>query len=540
MAFAPAFKFFIEFVLFTSLFLFVESKKASEKPHVIIFVADDLGFGDVGYNGDDHISTPNIDALAADGIILNKYYAAPVCSPSRGALLSGVHPIHSGTQNYVILTAEPRGLPLNISLLPSHLKKHGYATHAVGKWHLGFFKKEYTPTFRGFDSHVGYWTGAEDYYDHTALEDRTSWGLDFRHNLDLIKNASGIYSTDYFTKRCLELISNHNKSKPLFMYMAYQSVHGANHYARLQAPTELIKLFPNIKNNNRRIFAAMLLSMDLSIGTIFEALHKRNMLENSIIIFTSDNGGPASGFTGNAASNWPLRGVKATLWEGGVRVPAFIWSPLLKKSGYVSEAMMHITDWFPTVLEAVTGKNFESERIYGRSMWQTLSNNSSSPRNEILHNIDPIWNVSAITVNEWKLVQGLVFPKWSGWYPPLGTFLPSKPRVESKAEQVLKFLNRTPKYTIFENTRVRCGKKPPNASTNCKPDIEPCLFHIASDPCEYNNVAQLYPQIVKELFSKIETFNKTSVRPGNQPLDPCSWPPLHHYSWSNWKDDGMC
>ena len=136
----------------------------STKPNIIIFVADDLGWDDVGFHGSSQIRTPNIDSLAANGIVLNNYRTASACTPSRGALLSGVHPIHSSTQNYVILTAEPRGFPLDIRLLPEYLKPFGYKSHLVGKWHLGFYKKVYTPAFRGFDSHVGYWSGAGDYY----------------------------------------------------------------------------------------------------------------------------------------------------------------------------------------------------------------------------------------------------------------------------------------------------------------------------------------------------------------------------------------
>ena len=275
------------------------SSQRPSRPNIIIFLADDLGWDDVGFHGSQQISTPNIDSLAADGIMLNQFYSQPLCTPSRGALLSSVHPIHSGTQHYVILSSAPWGLPLKFNLLPEQLKKLGYENHMVGKWHLGFFQKEYTPTFRGFDSHTGYWTGAEDYYDHTAYE-RESWGLDFRNNLDLITDALGVYSTDYFTSKAINIIQQHNKSNPLFLYLAYQSVHtSSNGYSRLQAPQQLINKFNYISNQQRRTFAAMTYSMDQSIGLVIDQLHRKNMLENSIVIFISDNGGPASGFTGN-------------------------------------------------------------------------------------------------------------------------------------------------------------------------------------------------------------------------------------------------
>lgn len=271
---------------------------SSKPPNVILFVADDLGWDDVGFHGSLQVATPNIDSLAADGVILNAIYASPVCSPSRGAILTGVHPIHAATQNYVILTAAPWGLPLKFKLLPQYLKSYNYSTHLVGKWHLGFFQKEFTPTYRGFDSHVGFWSGSGDYFDHTALADQSYWGIDFRHNLQLITNASAIYSTHYFTSRAVHLIENHNKSQPLFLQMSYQNVHCANGYERIQAPIQYIEKFHYIESMDRRKFAANIYTMDESIGLIIDKLSANNMLDNSIILFISDNGGPASGFSG--------------------------------------------------------------------------------------------------------------------------------------------------------------------------------------------------------------------------------------------------
>ncbi|CAG2122493.1 unnamed protein product, partial [Medioppia subpectinata] len=120
--------------------------------------------------------------------------------------MTGVHPIHTGLQNLVLISASPTGLPLDFKLWPQYLKqRHNYATHIVGKWHLGFARKEYTPTYRGFDSHVGYWGGSEYYYNHTHCDINGHCGHDFRHNMDIITNGSGVYSTDYFTDRCLHI-----------------------------------------------------------------------------------------------------------------------------------------------------------------------------------------------------------------------------------------------------------------------------------------------------------------------------------------------
>ncbi|XP_035226431.1 arylsulfatase B-like isoform X8 [Stegodyphus dumicola] len=224
------------------------------RPNIIILVADDLGWNDLSFHGSSQIPTPNLDYLANNGIILNNYYVCPICSPSRSALMTGFYPIHTGLQHDVIYVDQPWGLPLSKILLPQYLRKLGYSTHAVGKWHLGFFRKEYTPTFRGFDSHYGYWGGKEDYFDHTQQMGEM-WGLDFHHNMKSVTDALGKYSTALFTNHTVHIIKHHNSSKPLFLYVAYQAVHSANSYATLQAPENYIKRFPNIKDKNRKIFA---------------------------------------------------------------------------------------------------------------------------------------------------------------------------------------------------------------------------------------------------------------------------------------------
>ncbi|CAG2174271.1 unnamed protein product [Oppiella nova] len=179
--------------------------KQPSPPNVILLVADDMGWADVGYHSD-HVLTPNIDTLAADGIVLNQYYTQPLCSPSRGALLTGVHPIHTGLQNSVLMDWAPTGLPLQYKLWPQYLKQFDYSTHIVGKWHLGFAKAEYTPTYRGFDSHIGFWSAGQYYYNHTNCYNPASCGLDFRHGLELLTNATGVYSTQLFTDRCVHII----------------------------------------------------------------------------------------------------------------------------------------------------------------------------------------------------------------------------------------------------------------------------------------------------------------------------------------------
>ncbi|KAB7494061.1 putative sulfatase YdeN [Armadillidium nasatum] len=261
------------------------------------------GWNDVGFHGNVEISTPNIDALAYSGVILNNYYVQPLCSPSRGALLSGI--------------------------------------------------KEYTPTFRGFDSHYGYWTGRLDYYNHRLVYNNTLGGYDFRKNMDVEYAGVGKYATDLFTEEGVKIINEHNPSVPLFLYLPHLATHVGNEDDPLQAPIEVVQRFSHIKDEKRRIFAAMLWKLDESIGKVVEALKDNDMLKDSIIIFSTDNGGSAGGLENSAGSNWPLKGTKISMWEGGIRGSAFVWSPLIKNPGRVSKQMMHITDWLPTLYSAI-------------------------------------------------------------------------------------------------------------------------------------------------------------------------------------------
>ncbi|CAG2171308.1 unnamed protein product [Oppiella nova] len=528
--------------------------KRSAPPNVIVFMTDDMGWADVGYHSD-HVLTPNIDTLAADGIILNQYYTQPLCSPSRGALLTGVHPIHTGLQNCVILDTQPIGLPLHFKLWPQYLKQYDYATHIVGKWHLGHMQREHTPTYRGFDSHVGFWSAYETYFNHTNCDFRNRCGLDFRHNMDLITNASGVYSTHYFTDRCRHVIDNHNQSKPLFLYMPYQSLHSAALNRTLEAPQEYIDKFGHIESDYRRRLAAMAYAMDESIGDIVERLNANNMLENSIIIFITDNGGDPVHLFGNGGLNWPLRGSKVHLFEGGVRVPAFIWSPLLNKSGYVSDAMIHVTDLLPTVLDAINSTGIHDEaNIYGVSQWSTLSNQKRPVRWEIIHNVDPVWNMSAIRWYDWKLVQSPIppyrvdgdsrthFAYQGGISIDTQTYwaLQMSDRLSCKASKVLSLMGRRADYNVLQGSVVECPEPPlPGEVATC--DRSLCLFNVRDDPCERRDLlAETEPEFVDFLWSKLVEFNRTAVPPLSLvPLDPKGDPRLHNNSWINWLDNDV-
>lgn len=213
------------------------------------------GWNDVGFHGSAQIPTPNLDALAYSGLILNRYYVTALCTPSRSALMTGMHPIHTGMQHTVLYAAEPRGLPITgRGLLPERLRQLGYATHCVGKWHLGHWRAEYTPLRRGFDTHLGYWTGHQDYFDHGA-EERGSYGLDMRRGMEVAYDLDGRYTTDVIGAEAVRLIGEHNRTRPMFLYMSHAAVHSGNPYDPLPAPEETVAEMGAIEDVNRRRFA---------------------------------------------------------------------------------------------------------------------------------------------------------------------------------------------------------------------------------------------------------------------------------------------
>ncbi|KAL0269023.1 UNVERIFIED_CONTAM: hypothetical protein PYX00_010767 [Menopon gallinae] len=383
------------------------------RPNIVVIVADDLGWNDVSFHGSNQIPTPNIDALAYNGIILNSHYVAALCTPSRASLLTGKYPTSMGMQHLVILGPEPRGLPLTEKLMPEYLRRHGYATHAIGKWHLGFHKKEYTPTYRGFDTHFGYWNGYQDYFDHTVEDNslegaaRPLKGYDMRRGLEVDHTSKGEYSTDAFTKEAVNVIKMHNSTRgPLFLYLSHLSPHSGNPDNPLQAPDDEIAKHAKIKDPERRVYAAMVTRLDAGVGKVMSALREADMLDNSIVLFMADNGAVTFGMHSNRGSNYPLRGLKESPWEGGVRGVAAIWSPLLNRTGRVSNQLMHISDWLPTLYSAAGLDTAELGEIDGMDLWDVLSNDRDSPRNEVFNNYDEIEGYSSLRVGPWKYIEG--------------------------------------------------------------------------------------------------------------------------------------
>nr|XP_057925340.1 arylsulfatase I-like [Doryrhamphus excisus] len=353
--------------------------KPPKQPHIIFILIDDQGFNDIGYHNP-AIKTPTLDKLAAEGVKLENYYVQPICTPSRSQLLTGRYQIHTGLQHSIIRPSQPSCLPLHMDTLPERLRQAGYATHMVGKWHLGFYRKACLPTRKGFDTFFGSLTGSVDYYSYGSCDGPGVCGYDLHDDEGVAWGHEGKYSTTLFTQRARKILESHAPGeRPLFLLLSLQAVH-----TPLQPPKSYIYPYRHMANVARRKFAAMVSTVDEAVRNVTYALRKYGFYRNSIIIYSTDNG--AQPFTGG--SNWPLRGRKGTYWEGGVRGVAFVHSPLLRRRRRVSKALLHITDWFPTLV-GLAGGNV-SQNLDGYDVWAAISEGKKSPRQEILHNIDPL------------------------------------------------------------------------------------------------------------------------------------------------------
>ncbi|XP_047111614.1 arylsulfatase B-like [Schistocerca piceifrons] len=518
-------------------------------PNIIFILADDLGWNDLSFHGSDQIPTPNIDALAYNGIILNSHYVLPVCTPSRAALMTGKYPIRTGMQGAPLLPGEPRGLPEG-KILPQYLKELGYVTRAVGKWHLGFHMKELTPTFRGFGSHLGYWSGHVGYYDFVEQFFGVGGGYDMREDMTTSWEYSGRYVTDVFTEEAERLIAEHDTGRPLFLYLAHLGCHAGIDAKWLDAPQEVINRFGYISDPNRRILAGVLWKMDESEGRVVAALEERGMLNNSIIVFASDNGAPTTGNEPNWSSNYPLRGLKQTLWEGGVRGATMVWSPLFSSAPRVSNQMMHIVDWLPTLYSAA-GANASSlpTDLDGVDMWDALVSGGESPRTEILLNRNDDDGYAAVRVGDWKLVKGKQYNTAdTGYHGASGTEDGSSTPAYNTEQlagslaglAVSRLSGAAAPSDVMLRLRaeatVSCPDRP--QTPGCVPvsENDTCVFNVARDPCE-QGASSDSPEVLTMLLERLDALSDPMLPVQDLYIEPeLAMPSRWNNTWVPWTD----
>lgn len=425
------------------------------KPNIIVIVADDLGWGDVGYHGS-KIKTPNIDQLSKEGVQLSRFYVAPVCSPTRAGLLTGMYPNRFGIRETVIPPWRDFGLEPSSLVIPEFLGEQGYKNRAiVGKWHLGHSRPEYYPLNQGFTHFYGHLNGALDYFSHQR-DGELDWHDDYASSYD-----KG-YATDLVAEESVRCIRKYSKEGPFFLYVAFNAPH-----TPLQAKVEDLKLYgydetkPAYSNKKKgtagqgntraQTYAAMVTCMDRGIGNILQELENLKIEENTLVLFMSDNGADEGSGGGSSGR---LRGHKFLEYDGGVLAPALIRWPAGFRGNRKVDQLTGFVDVFPTICELVNpGQGFPAA-FDGLSILQVLNENQSSFERSFY------LGCGALVDQDWKL--------------------------------------------------IRAGQNPKMKLPN---DV---LFNLKNDPGETNDLSAKYPEILKKLHRQVVLFD--SVKPAKEVL----------------------
>lgn len=347
-------------------------QQAARKPNMVFLLADDLGFRDLGYQGGP-MATPHLDRLAREGRVLPRHYTYPLCSPTRSGIMTGRNPMRLGLGYTVVRPWERRGLPLDETTMPEVFRAAGYRTGMVGKWHLGHWSKAQTPNGRGFDHFYGHVNGAIDYFTHER-----DGGLDWQRNGKSLREEG--YTTDLIAAEAVRWMGEGDAAKPFFLYVPFNSPHSP-----LQAPERLRGRHADIGDERRRTFVQMVEAMDEAVGKIVAQLQKSGQMENTLIAFQSDNGGPR----GQGANNGTLRAGKATVYEGGLRVPAFVhWKGKLEAGE--AQGVTTLCDWLPTLVGAAGIPLRAGKPLDGMNVWpQLLANNALPGRKDLYFAVEP-------------------------------------------------------------------------------------------------------------------------------------------------------
>ena len=556
--------------------------------HIIFMVVDDLGFSDVGYKASMYnttdgplFSTPTIDTLALSGVRLESYYVAFLCSPSRTSFLSGRYPYTNGMNDEVIVDGQPDQMPTNIRTMADLLHDTNNAkwyTSAYGKYDMGMTSWGCTPTCRGFHNFSGFYNADNDYYTH-----RPGPYLDLRHDFLPDSNQHGVYETTLITSRVQEwitdIITTQGTGVSTFTYVAHQAIHAPQQVPMQYLQGYCLDNIPDIYPI-RRLACGQMAAVDESLLNISNTYKALGIWDQTLVIFTTDNGAN----TDTGGSNYPLRGAKATLFEGGVRGTSFIAGAGLAPNvrGTINHELYSLVDWYPTIVEGIANISLSEAMIPkypyqapprpldGMNVWESLSTGVVSPRQEVLINLCPttcfpsgacnIPGMGAIRVGQYKLIHGHVGVYYAP-EAPTGTNVSTAfcgPRDGSSQPDSF------PLNTSAKLSPPFCpaGWVPPVGSTTPiipPPDVQSChdaegnpvtpcridgsdyltggtwLFDVVNDPFETNNIAAQNPTIVQQLLAKLMAFNATKIPQSNSPQDPASNPAKFGGVWTPWR-----
>lgn len=495
----------------------------TDRPHIIMIIVDDLGSNDLGRDSSDlSFATPTLDSLAENGIQLTRYYTQSSCTPARAALLTGVYPAAMGMgydTRGSFVSYSPYGVPLTFRMIPSYLKEYGYMTHMVGKWNIGHFEEEYLPHARGFDTALFFMTDSINYYNYSMMPRASN----VSEIVDMLIgntaspepyiipgiNCTGVYSTKLFTDEATRIIGDFNvsdRAAPLFLYLAYQAVH-TPHENPPQAwiDSDQIELLKRSQAPKlRQGFARTLMNFDKGVKRVLNSLEQNDMMENSVLVVFSDNGAcPADG-----GSNWPNKGGKFDVYEGGVRVPAIVFSMLLPDDvrGTKFDGLFHVTDWMPTLLGLSGFNESVVTRFNGINQWPALKGAPDAAfRDEILLQCNSMEIDAGLTVSRmaFPFAHGALIYKdmkyvlnagtTADWYPP-----------------------------------TEAGIK--NCSCGMQDGVLFGLYNLTNDPNERENLAFALPDVADYLRERLHGWYRREADP--------IWKPPEEMALNVWEETG--
>jgi arylsulfatase A-like enzyme len=394
------------------LMLTVGMSEEATPPNLIVIMADDLGYADVGFNGCKDIPTPNIDKIAQDGVIFTSGYTTySVCGPSRAGFITGRYQGRFGCgRNPQYQPDDPNmGLPKSEKTLATVLKPKGYHSGIIGKWHLGAHKETHHPLNRGFDEFFGHLGGGHQYFSkmltikdsYSVKSESESYRTWIMRNHTPVKTED--YLTDEFSNEAVSFVER-NASKPFFLFLSYNAPHGP-----LQATEKYLKRFPEISQKNRKTYAAMVSAVDDGVGRLIAKLKEEKLYDNTLVFFLSDNGGTK--VSQGVSRNTPLRGKKSDVWEGGYRVPfAASWPKVIKKGTQYQHPVSSL-DIFATIAGLTEAKIDQDRPLDGTNLIPYLTGEEKGVphKNVYLRKFDQ--KRFAIRQGDFKLVKSAEAPE---------------------------------------------------------------------------------------------------------------------------------